>query len=170
MVYGDPMHTIARVSSFSTLALLVLACCFGGSSGSSTTVTRLDPWGVEIEHPMHGGVQPDGSYLFTSGDGSSTVVVQAAPAGGPAASRDAIALLGHAADVQWARPRTYGGMSGMEARVNDVMAGQVHWIGAFDAPGGVVMMRLSTSSQRIDTPTRGDPGWETLAVGVRRAM
>lgn len=162
------MHTIVRGLSFATLALLVLACCFGGGA-SGPTVTRLDPWGVELEHSSVGGLQADGSYLFTSEDGSSTVVVQAAPPGGPAASRDALALLGHPVTVQWTRPRSYAGMSGMEARVSDVSAGQVTWVGAFDAPGGVVMMRLSTSSQWIDTPTRGDPGWETLATGVRPA-
>jgi hypothetical protein len=163
------MSSMVRALSFLTLALLVLACCFGGSSGGPT-VTRLDPWGLELQHSFSGGAQPDGSYVFVSGDGSSTLTVSAAPAGGPAASRAATDLLGHPADVQWTRPRTYGGMSGMEARLNDVLAGQVHWIGAIDAPGGVVVMRLSTSSQWIDTPTRGDPGWETLATGLRRAM
>jgi hypothetical protein len=164
------MQPIVRALSFSALALLVLACCFGGTSGGGGSVTRLDPWGLELQHAFHGGPLPDGSYAFTSSDGSSTLTVAAAPPGGPAASRVATDLLGHAADVQWTRPRTYAGMSGMEARLNDVLAGQVHWIGAIDAPGGVVVMRLSTSSQWIDTPTRGDPGWETLASGLRPAM
>ncbi|MBX7190919.1 MAG: hypothetical protein K1X94_02620 [Sandaracinaceae bacterium] len=162
------LRSIVRALSFVVLALLVLACCFGGGGGGPT-VTRLDPWGVELESSFSGGVQPDGSYLFTSGDGSSSLVVQAAPPAGPAAGREALALLGHPATVQWTRPRTYAGMSGMEARVNDTVAGQVVWIGAFDAPGGVVVMRLSTSSQWIDSPTRGDPAWESLAMGVRPA-
>lgn len=163
------MTSLVRVLSFAALTFLVLACCFGGSGGGGSSVTRLDPWGIELAHTMTGGARADGSYVFTSGDGSSTLTVSAAPAGGPAASRVATDLLGHAAEVQWTRPRTYAGMSGMEARLNDVLAGQVHWIGAIDAPGAVVVLRLSTSSQWIDTPTRGDPGWETLALGVRRA-
>lgn len=163
------MPTLLRAISFTALTFLVLACCFGGS-GRAATVTRLDPFGLELEHSFTGGAQADGSYAFTSGDGSSTLTVSAAPPGGPAATRVATDLLGHAAEVQWTRPRSYAGMSGMEARVNDVLAGQVHWIGAIDAPGGVVVMRLTTSSQWIDTPTRGDPGWETLATGLRRAI
>jgi hypothetical protein len=163
------MHTVLRASSIVVLSFLVLACCFGGSGAASNT-TRLDPWGVELDHGSFvGGALPDGSYLFTSSDGSSTLTVSAALPGVPAASRQPTDLLGHAANVQWTRPRTYAGMSGIEARVNDTAQGQVHWIGAFDAPtGAVVVLRLSTSTQWIDTPTRGDPGWETLALGVRR--
>lgn len=165
------MHTVLRVGSALVLSFLVLACCFGGGSSAASNTTRLDPWGVELDHGSFvGGALPDGSYLFTSGDGSSTLTISAATPGVPAASRQPTDLLGHLAAVQWTRPRSYAGMSGVEARVNDTAQGQVHWIGAFDAPSGaVVVLRLSTSAQWIDTPTRGDPGWETLALGVHRA-
>ncbi len=163
------MQAITRALSLTVLSLLVLACCFGGSSAASNS-TRLEPWGVELDHGSFvGGALPDGSYVFTSGDGSSTLTISAGLPGVAAAARQPTDLLGHVATVQWTRPRTYAGMSGVESRLNDTTLNQVHWIGAFDAPGGVVVMRLSTSSAYIDNATRGDPAWEALALGVRPA-
>ncbi len=156
-------HTLAALG----LSMLLLACCFGGSGGGGSTVTRLDPYGLELEHMYTGGAAAGGSYLFTSGDGSSTVTISAAAPGAAAALRDPHEIA--AGGVQWTRARSYGGLSGMEARLTDGFQGQVHWVGAVDAPGGVVWMHLQTSTQWIDTPTRGDPGWETLANGLRPA-
>jgi len=153
--------------SLSTLALLITACCFGASTPSSN-ITRLDPWGLELDHgSFTGGLQPDGSYRFTSADGSSTVTVTAASPGAAAAQRQPTEVA--SGQVQWTRARSYAGLSGMEARLTDAPGARVHWVGAVDAPGGVVWMHLETSTQWIDTPTRGDPGWETLALGLHRA-
>lgn len=160
-------HRKTLAASFTILGLLVGACCFGGST-PATQATRLEPWGLELTHgTFTGGLQPGGTYLFTSGDGSSTVTISAAAPGGPAASRQPTEIA--SGQVQWSRPRSYAGLSGMEARLTDLAAGRVHWVGAVDAPGGVVWMHLETSTEWIDTPTRGDPGWETLANGLHSA-
>lgn len=155
-------HILAGLALLSPL----LACGMSGSDDGS--VTRLEPWGLELELARFtGGAQPDGSYRFTSADGSSTVTVSAAAPGAPAAQRQPTEIA--SGSVQWSRPRQYDGMSGMEARLTDERAGRVHWVGAIDAPAGVVWLHLETSTEWIDTPTRGDPGWETCARGVRRA-
>lgn len=146
----------------------LLACGFGGSDAPPSNVTRLDPWGLEIDlGTFSGGRQPDGSYRFTSGDGSSTLTFTAAAPGAPAAQRQPTEIA--SGELQWSRPHAYDGLSGMEARLTDGAAGRVHWVGAIDAPGGVVWMHLETSAQWIDTPTRGDPGWQARADAVRRA-
>ena len=57
-----------------TLVVLVTGSCYG-SSGSEWVTHRLDPYGISIDLAAGETGGPAGAgYLFTSGDGSSTVM------------------------------------------------------------------------------------------------
>ncbi len=166
------MRTLASVGLL-VLFLFSNACCFGGASSSSARVAhRLDPYGVSIDlAPGETGGPAGAGYLFTSGDASSTIAITSAGPGGPAATRSVHdVLLGASTQVEWTRPCAFGDLMGTETRVIESFPhARVHWIGAIDAPSGVLFVDLATDQRWITTPTMGDLAWTTLRDSVRRA-
>jgi hypothetical protein len=160
-----------RLLGLALLSAMTSACCFGGT-GASWVTHRLDPYGISIDlAPGEVGGPAGAGYLFTSGDGSSTVAITPASPGGPAASRTVHDFLpGASTTVEWTRPFAYGDMTGTETRATESFPhARVHWIGAIDAPAGVVFIDLATDQRFITGPTEGDRAWTTLRGSVRRA-
>lgn len=154
--------------SIAGLFLLCAACCLGGGATSRQT-HRLDPLGISMDLPTsHTGGASGTGYLFTSSDGSSTIQISAAAAGGPANTRTATEIVPGAV-VQWSRAVSAGGMTGLESRLDDPMRMRTHWVGAFDGPRGVVWVDLSTATSWVPGPTDGDVAWTTLRDGIRAA-
>lgn len=153
------------------LILLSAGCCFGGT-GNEWVTHRLEPYGISIDLAAGEAGGPAGpGYLFTSGDASSTVTVTPALPGGPAATRTVHDILpGASAVVEWTRPCAFGDMTGTETRALESFPhARVHWMGAVDAPSGVVFIDLATDQRWITSPTAGDLAWTTLRDSVRRA-
>ena len=154
--------------SIGVLLLLCAACCLGGGATSRQT-HRLDPLGISVDLPTsHTGGASGAGYLFTSGDGSSTIQVAAAGPGGPAQTRTATEIVPGAV-VQWSRAASVGGMTAQETRLSDPMRMRTHWVGAFDGPRGVVWVDLSTDTSWVPGPTDGDVAWTALRDGIRAA-
>jgi hypothetical protein len=164
---------IARlaIAGAATLALAGMCMPCGGGDDATTT-HRLDSYGISFERPSnHVGGPTTSGYAWTSSDGSSYSYVMPAPAGPPAAQRDPATLVPGvtSSTVQWSRPVTIDGMSGIEARVIETAPqARVHWIAALDAPQGTILLWLVTDQRWVTDPTFGDRGWTALKNGVHR--
>ena len=105
-----------------------------------------------------------------SEDGATTVSLEQALPGTPAAQRDPLERL-PSSTVQWSRPTTIGGMSAMESRLIPASPlPRVDWLGAVDGPTGVVWIHVYLTSATPLGPTEFDSFWNTVKLDVQRAQ
>lgn len=155
------------------LALLVVACCGGcpGFGFDQPESQSLDPYPITLVLPA--GFEPTRSgarVVLTDAEDPRVVSVFSAAPGGDASTRSASEVLpGATFTVEWTRPCTFDGMTGTESRVVETAPeARVHWIGALDAPGGVLFIDVAADADVHFTPS-GDALWTQLRDSVRRA-
>lgn len=159
-------------AALATLTLLALCtACFSGFGFDQPEVTSLAPHPLSIVLSAgFEGTASGGSVLLTDPEDPRVIRVLAAGPGGRASTRDVGEVLpGATHTIDWLRPHTFDGMTGMEARVVETAPqARTHWIGIIDAPSGVVFIDVAMDEGMSSSPS-GDDLWVAARDSIRRA-